>query len=198
MNNLALLKTYKQDSLEVLSDEYNSFMSYLESINFTIKDKAWGVGKAGRVFFELNQLSSYFQKIVKDVVDIVNFPNDNIVIQWGHPASHVLHRDVYRKTNLTIPLLPVLDPVAFYPDDAKAKGHRYGYADKPAEQITYYSYDHPILLNVCKQHAVLTSVHNKPRALLQIGWDKTLFEEIVNAKPDIWEIVTETGKQKLL
>ena len=197
MNNLALLKTYKQDSLDILSNEYHSFMDYLKSINFSIKEKAWGTGKAGRVFFNINELSTYFQHIVNDIEQIVGLSYDNIVIQWGHPTSHVLHRDVYRKTNLTIPLLPVLDPVAFYTDDAKPKSHRYGYADKPAEQITYYSYEHPILLNVCNQHAVLTSVHNKPRALLQIGWDKALFEEIIQHNPNIWEIVTETGKQRL-
>lgn len=197
MNNLALLKVYKQDSIDRLTQEYYSFMDYLKSINFSILDKGKGVGNAGRIFFKVEELTPYLQTVIHQVNDIIQIPYDNIVIQWGHPSSHVLHRDVYRKTNLTIPLLPVYDPVGFYSDDAKPKRHRFGYADKPPEQITYYSYDHPILLNVDKQHAVLTSVHVKPRALLQIGWDTILFDEIVSANPNIWEIITETGKQKL-
>lgn len=197
MNNLALLKKYKQDPLDVLTNEYQSFMNYLESINFSIKKAAWGTGKAGRVFFTIDELSDYFRKIVLDIQDIILIDIDNIVIQWGHPSSHVLHRDVYRKSNITIPLLPVYDPVAFYSDEAKVKGHRFGYADQPPEQLTYYSYEHPMLLNVCKQHAVLTSVHTKPRALFQLGWDEITFNDLLIKNPNIWEIVTETGKQKL-
>lgn len=191
MNNLALLKTFKQDDISILSVEYQKFFDLLKSQNFSFKTS--GDGNAGRIFFKLEQFTPYLQKLINDVMSVVNIPYDNIVIQWGQPTSHVVHRDIYRKTNITIPLLPVQDPVAFYPDGSEPK-HRYGIATKPAEQISYYSTEHPMLLNVTKLHAVLMPVHVKPRALLQIGWDNLTFNEIIDANPNIWEIVQDAGK----
>lgn len=194
-NNLAILKTFKQDSIEVLSKEYYAFMDKLKNENFQFK--ASGDGHAGRIFFKHEDFPIYFQNLITDVMKVVDVPYDNIVIQWGQPTSHVVHFDIYRKTNLTIPLLPVIDPVAFYPDGTKPKGHRYGYADKPPEQLSRYSTEHPMLLNVARLHAVLQSVERKERALLQIGWDTLTFDEIIAHNPNIWEIVQDTGKKNL-
>lgn len=188
MDNLAILKTVNLDGISILNKEFDQQLQVWDETNFKFNYVA-----AKRAAFNKHDFTEYFQKLIDQIVNEIGIMYENIQIQWVHAGQHVVHKDLERLSNITIPVVPVLDPVAFYSDDAKPKT-KLGPPTKMPEQVSFYSDKNPMLLNVQKYHGVFCGI-NRPnnRALLQLGWDTVTFQEIMSIKPNIWEIVSERG-----
>jgi hypothetical protein len=188
MENLAILLPVKLDGIDTIYDNYKKLQQHWIDTNYKIT-----YINSRRGVLQIEDFTDYFKNLINTIVDTIGFKYETLQIQWAHPGQYRVHKDIERKTNITIPLCPVIDPVAWYDDGAEPKV-RQAAPSLPPNQISYYSDQHPMLLNVKKLHGVFCAVRSSnERALLQLSWDTVSFYDMINRNPDIWEMVTETG-----
>jgi hypothetical protein len=172
-NNLAEILPVKLDDPSIIQSEWDQFSKYYE-INHN------------RLYPKLTQLSGYFQNLLKEIIDVINFPYLDITLQI-HDKKHlpkiipldVVHIDFYRHTNITIPIF--LNP------NERMNWHQNSSPDSIIQTSTY-SLKHPSLVNVGLFHSV-SLIPETTRVLVQLSYLHTI-EQIYSKNPNIFNWYT--------
>jgi len=171
--NLAEILPVALDNQEIIQNEWEIF-----SKSFQINHN--------RIYPKLTQLSDYFQKILKQIIEVIDLPYLDITLQV-HDKKHlpeiipldVVHIDFYRHTNITIPV---------YLDPLERMNWHSNSSPNSVMQSSTYSLKHPSLVNVGLYHSV-SLIPNTTRVLIQLSYLQT-FDEIYNKNPNIFKLYT--------
>jgi hypothetical protein len=182
MNNLAELTVVPLNTKEI-TNEWDSFI--------VSKMHSWDT----RNYVSIDFFSAYFQNMLNNILNAINIPYKNIVIQCHDKALKdgkwyltTTHRDEDRMSCITIPIKYNLqEPINFYTDDILVPNRGKSNPQKPC-QTSKYSINHPTLVNVNNLHNVRVIADSFPRILLQISYD-TPFPTIIEKNPSIWKIL---------
>lgn len=168
--NLAEILAVKLDPPEVIQHEYEKYIK-----NITIAHN--------RLYPSLNELSIYFKKLLKKIIDVVDFPI--LDITWQIHDSRFLpqiieldcvHIDYYRLTNITVPI--------YLDSNERVNFHKNASSDSIIQSSTY-SLEHPSMVNVGMYHSV-SLIPNTRRVLLQLSY-LAATDEIYNKNPSIFK-----------
>jgi hypothetical protein len=132
----------------------------------------------------LSQFSEYFQKLLKQIIEIVDLPYLDITLQI-HDKKHlpqiipldVVHIDFYRHTNITIPV---------YLDPTERMNWHSNSSPTNIIQSSTYSLQHPSLVNVGLFHSV-SLVPDATRVLIQLSYLHK-FDEIIKKNLNYFKI----------
>lgn len=172
-NNLAEVLPVKLDYYTTIQQEYEDYIKkYKVKINHN------------RLYPKLNELSSYFRNLLKNIIDVLGFPYLDITFQV-HDARYLketidlecVHIDFYRYTNVTIPI---------YLDSKEHINFHKNSSTQDIISSSSYSLYHPSMVNVGMYHSVSLKP-NTTRVLLQLSYLHT-FDEIYNKNPQIFNI----------
>jgi hypothetical protein len=185
--NLAQLSAIKIDT--------GKFKKSWDDIKFNNPDIRWQT----RTYITENILDEYTKSIVHEIFEKTKLDAKNMLIQVAGELIedneknmlNIVHRDVDRKTCITIPLIYNLaEAIMFHADiDDYGMGFRSNtsWPEKPI-QISRYSSEHPTLVNVNRLHSVRLMDFKSPRVLLQLSFDES-FQDIIDRNPDIWKVM---------
>ena len=169
--NLAEILPVKLDSPEIIQYEWESYT------------KCFTIGH-NRIYPKLSQFSEYFQKLLKQIIEIVDLPYLDITLQI-HDKKHlpqiipldVVHIDFYRHTNITIPV---------YLDPTERMNWHSNSSPTNIIQSSTYSLQHPSLVNVGLFHSV-SLVPDATRVLIQLSYLHK-FDEIIKKNLNYFKI----------
>ena len=182
-NYLAELTTLSLPSLNILEEEW-----------IKCEHANQGFSWDGRCYLPEIKYTNFFKNIINNIKDQIGFQHKNVCLQIrqiGHPkcalTSHIIHKDSNRNSLCVFPVSTITDPVCFYTDEMILKNKEKTYKNHP-DLISFYSHNHPILMNTQKYHNVFIIDKNKPRILIQLEYEET-FEQILEKNLSLFKLL---------